>query len=70
VTFLCVNGMQHTWQQRRLLTMWVSADTSASSRATNAPMVREEVCPVGLACRLVPVNVPKAEMYATTEVAE
>ena len=61
--YLCANGMQHTWQPTgRMWAMWASAGTSASFRPANAPMVREEVCPVCGAVRLVP-NAPDVRRY-------
>ena len=69
MTFLCVNGMQHTWQPTgRKWAMWTAADTRSIS-PTNAPMAREEKCSVCGAFRHAIVNAP-AMRYTAMEVAE
>ena len=61
--YLCAAGMQHTWQPTgRWLFMWAAADTKASSRATNAPMAREEECCVCGAVRHTP-NAPDVKRH-------
>jgi hypothetical protein len=61
---LCANGMQHTWQPTgRMWAMWASAGTSASCRPANAPIAREEVCPVCGTVRYAP-NSPEAVRYS------
>jgi hypothetical protein len=69
VTFLCINGMQHTWRPTgRVWAMWYATSTKASSMPTNAAMTREEVCSVCGAVRPAPAN-PEAKRYTAMEVA-
>ena len=68
MTLLCANGMQHTWQPTgRMWAMWTSAGTSAF-RPTNAPIAREEVCPVCGAVRHEP-NAPDVRRYIMEKAA-
>ena len=69
MTYRCINGMQHTWQPTgRWWRIWSATGTRASSMPANAPLAREEVCPVCGAARTM-LNAPFGGQYNAEAVA-